>query len=66
MIRITVESQTRLPLVGLVSPRQAKAALLATGLALAVIVPVVALLFLRAARARKMLLAETESKRPVG
>ncbi len=66
VIRITVESQTRLPLVGLVSPRQAKAALLATGLALAVIVPVVALLFLRAARARKMLLAETESKRPVG
>jgi hypothetical protein len=62
VIRITAESQTRLPLVGTISPRQAKAALFATGLALMATLVAVALLFVRASRARKALLVEAEPK----
>ena len=58
VISITAESQTRLPLVGTISPRQAKAALLATGLALMATLAAVALLFVRASRSRKARLAD--------
>jgi hypothetical protein len=64
VIRITADSQTRLPLVGTITPRQAKAALLATGLAIMATLGAVAWLFVRASRARKTLLAETEPKLP--
>ncbi len=50
VIRITAQSKTRLPLVGTISPRQAKAALLATGLALMATLAAVAWLVVRASR----------------
>ncbi len=65
VIRITAQSQTRLPLVGTISPRQAKAALLATGLALTATLAAVAWLVVRASRAPRTCSPRPKPKLPL-